>query len=67
MEEAGYEYVYYSSIGKNNEHYQIQIGLKKYYLDGGTEESGKQIKVVVFYPIRNTTKMIDISWATAKK
>lgn len=66
MQEADYEYIYYSVIGENGEHYQIQIGLRRYYLNSASEEIGKTIKVVVFYPIGNNLKTIDISWAIAK-
>lgn len=60
--EENYEYVYYSAIGEDDVHYQIQIGLMNYYPSSTeTEDLVKKIKVVVFYPIGNTQKTIDIS------
>lgn len=60
-EEEGYNYIYYSAIGDNGEHYQIQIGIKNYYPSSDeNEDLIKQIKVRVFYPYGNIIKNVDI-------
>lgn len=64
-EEEGYNYKYYSFIDENESHYQIQIGLKNCYPENIEEEKKedliKKIKVVVYYPVGNKEKNIDIS------
>lgn len=62
-EESGYNYKYYLAIGENDEHYQIQIGIKNYY-PSSTENQDliKQIIVRVFYPAGNNIKNIDIGF-----
>ncbi len=60
-EESGYNYIYYSYLGKDGEHYQIQIGIKNYYpSDTDTQDLIKQVKVRVFYISGDTVKDIDI-------
>ena len=60
-EEDGYNYIYYSTKGSNNESYQIQLGIKNYYPSSSkTEDYVKEIKVRVFYFFGNSVKDIDI-------
>ena len=60
-EEDGYNYIYYSTKGSNNESYQIQLGIKNYYPSlSKTEDYVKEIKVRVFYFFGNSVKDIDI-------
>ena len=60
-EESGYNYIYYSYLGKDGEHYQIQIGIKNYYpSDSDTQDLIKQVKVRVFYISGDTVKDIYI-------
>ena len=60
-EESGYSYIYYLANGENNEHYQIQVGIKNYYpTEDNTQDLIKQIKVRVFYVTGNDVKDIDI-------
>lgn len=61
-EEDGFSYVYFLKTGANDEHYQIQLGIKNYYpTEDNTEDLIKQVKVRVFYPYDNKMKDIDIS------
>ena len=60
-EESGYSYIYYLANGENNEHYQIQVGIKNYYpTEDNTQDLIKQVKVRVFYISGDTVKDIDI-------
>ena len=60
-EEEGYNYKYYLATGENDEHYQIQLGIKNYYPDSSkTEDLIKQVKVRVFYSNGTRIKDIDI-------
>lgn len=61
-EENGYSYMYYSTTGDENEHYQIQVGIKNYYpTETENEDLVKLVKVRVFYPVGDKIKDIDIS------
>lgn len=61
-EEDGFSYAYFSKTGANDEHYQIQLGIKNYYpTEDDTEDLIKQVKVRVFYPHDNKVKDIDVS------
>lgn len=54
--------MYYSAVVDDEEHYQIQIGLKNYYpSDTEQEDLIKEINVLVIYPVGNTLKNINIS------
>ncbi len=64
INEDGYVYDYYTTIGTNNEHYRIQIGILKYFPENVVENNDgfvKKVKVIVTYPIGNSTKSINIS------
>ena len=65
ISENGYTYEYFTTTGKNNEHYRIQVGILKYFPENeentDTEGYVKQVKVIVTYPVGNTTKSINIS------
>ncbi len=65
QEENFSQYSYYTLIGTNNEHYRIQVGILKHVPEGeeNIDTAGyvKQVKVIVTYPVGNTTKNINIS------
>ena len=65
QEENFSQYSYYTFVGTNNEHYRIQVGILKYFPEEeeNIDSSGyvKQVKVIVTYPVGNTTKNINIS------
>ena len=61
-EEADTTYFYYQARDENDEHYQIQVGIKNYYPnDNDNEDVIKQIKVRVFYSSGDDIKNVDIS------
>ena len=65
QEEKFSQYSYYTFVGTNNEHYRIQVGILNHFPEGEENTDGtgyvKQVKVIVTYPVGNTTKNINIS------
>lgn len=61
-EEDGYNYSYYWIAGEQDEHYQIQVGIKNYYPEDSEENQDliKIVKVRVFYPYGNKIKDVNI-------
>lgn len=66
VSEDGFSNITYSHIGKNDVHFRVKVGVKKIVSeeDASLENPPdllKQVKVMVEYPIGNSTKSIDIS------
>lgn len=60
LKKENYNYIYYSTTGENEEHYQIQIGVLNKAEEGNSK---KIVEVVVIYPVGNKQETIDISTA----
>lgn len=60
---------YYTFISGNDNRYKIQVSVLKYTPENisNTDDFVKQVKVIVTYPIENTTNSIDISTVIQNK
>lgn len=60
---------YYTFIKDNDNRYKIQVSVLKYTPENisNTDDFVKQVKVIVTYPIENTTNSIDISTVIQNK